>query len=422
MSRLILSTTTALILSLTMAPVQGSCQSELACGFTYHQIQGNRFVSGQGSMPEMERVQIPLPQTPLWLVAAPVELGVIWVTVLADGSVQGFRSQGSQIETIPVDPPQLPIDQPPLLQVDSDRISLLTVADPEASDLTHGLPTEQGTVWISETGDLRLGSQRISTQALPDARIIGAGSDRWLLLSGTDDQRYRHGVLGDSIEATQLLMISTFPHLRTLWSVDLPAPEVIEGIAPLWADLDGQPGQEVIVTLSDPESGGQIGVFDERGQELIRGPGFGQGNRWRHPIAVAPLGPDGEVELAVVRTPHIGGVAEFYQWPDPSENDSQLAIVARQPGFTSHVIGSRNLDMGVAGDFNGDAQPELVLPSQDLRSLSGIQRTPEGTEVIWSEVLGTELTTNLAAVQTESDQLQLGIGTQRGLQLWLTPD
>jgi len=55
------------------------------------------------------------------------------------------------------------------------------------------------------------------------------------------------------------------------WVVAVPTDQ-----GAIWVDWDGRPGREVIVTLSDAESGGQIGVFDERGQELGRGPGLGQ--------------------------------------------------------------------------------------------------------------------------------------------------
>ena len=78
------------------------------------------------------------------------------------------------------------------------------------------------------------------------------------------------------------------------------------------------------------------------------GPAIGRGNRWRHQIAVAPFGPNGERELVDVLTPHIGGVVEFYRMVG-----DRIEIVATVPGFTSHVIGSRNLDLALAADADG---------------------------------------------------------------------
>jgi hypothetical protein len=67
------------------------------------------------------------------------------------------------------------------------------------------------------------------------------------------------------------------------------------------------------------------------------------------------------------------GVVEFYQW-----REDTLQIVARVPGYTSHVIGTRNLDMAAAGDFDGDGRFELLLPNQQRTTLGGIRRTEDG--------------------------------------------
>lgn len=94
---------------------------------------------------------------------------------------------------------------------------------------------------------------------------------------------------------------------------------------------------------------------------------------------VAPFGLEGQSELAVVRTPHIGGVVEFYRM----EGD-RLNIVAEIPGYSIHTIGSRNLDNALAGDFDGDGAIELLLPDQTHTRLEAIRRTGQGAEVVWS--------------------------------------
>ena len=53
--------------------------------------------------------------------------------------------------------------------------------------------------------------------------------------------------------------------------------------------------------------------FDDDGHLVAEGPTIGQGYRGRHQIAVAPFGPNGELELVDVLTPHLGGIVEFYQ-------------------------------------------------------------------------------------------------------------
>ncbi|MCH7802041.1 MAG: hypothetical protein IIC24_10950 [Chloroflexi bacterium] len=155
-------------------------------------------------------------------------------------------------------------------------------------------------------------------------------------------------------------------------------------------------------------------MINESGDLVAEGPAIGQGSRWRHQIAVAPFGPNGEMELVDVLTPHIGGVVEFYRL----EGDD-LRIIAQVPGFTSHVLGSRNLDMAVAGDFDGDGLTELLIPNQARTDLGAIIRTPKGAEVAWTVSLDGRLKTNVAAVALSDGSIAVGIGRADGtLRIW----
>jgi hypothetical protein len=235
-----------------------------------------------------------------------------------------------------------------------------------------------------------------------------------LLLSDATTH-YDHGVLGDAVEASSISLVETVPAPRVARRIELPSPRVVEGISPIWADLSGDGQREIIVTLSDLEQGAQIVVFSEAGEQLAAGPAIGRGYRWRHQLVVAPFGPDGELELADVLTPHIGGVVEFYQLAG-----DELEIVAQVPGYSSHVLGSRNLDMAVAGDFDGDGQIELLLPDQARTSLAAIRRQPGGAEVAWTVPIGDKGSTNLATVLFPDCTLAVGAGHEGNqLRLWL---
>lgn len=121
--------------------------------------------------------------------------------------------------------------------------------------------------------------------SLPDARILSDGSGRLLLLTGATN-RCGHGVLGDSIEAGAATLVESRPEPSVVFTISIPDPAVVEGIAPIWADLTGDGRREVIVTVSDAS-----------------GPPIGRSLRWRHEIAVAPFGPGGETEIAAVTLP-----------------------------------------------------------------------------------------------------------------------
>ena len=127
--------------------------------------------------------------------------------------------------------------------------------------------------------------------------------------------------------------------------------------------------------------------------------------------------PGGELELAVVRTPHIGGTVEFYRL-----EGSSLRIAAQHRKITSHVIGSRNLDMAAAGDFDGDGRVGLLVSDLPLTSLVGVRRTDDGAEAAWTVPVGGRMSTNLTAVALDDGQMAVGVGRQDGvLRVWLPP-
>ena len=161
--------------------------------------------------------------------------------------------------------------------------------------------------------------------------------------------------------------------------------------------------------------GNFVVVYTENGSQLASSSPIGQAFRWRHQLVVGPFGEHGTMELAVVRTPHIGGEIEFFRWVD-----DRLEIAAILDGYSSHQIGSRNLDSAVAGDFDGDGVVELVIPDQSQTALAGVQRSAECALVVWRYELVVKLTTNIAAVRLPDGRLALGAG-QAGsvLRVWL---
>jgi hypothetical protein len=378
--------------------------------------------AGAGSLPDASPLDIALDGVPVWAVAAPSDAGLLWVVVLRDGRIQAFLVSGGGATPVAVQPAQVPAGMPLLLKADSAGLTVLTAPDGSASPFNH--PVEVGgrgsTAWIGRGSDLLLRSggqtRRLELAALPDARILSDSSGRLLLLTGATD-RYGHGVLGDSIKAGAVTLVESGPEPSVVFTISIPDPAVVEGISPICADLTGDGRREVIVTVSDASDGARLVVFDEDGRRIAAGPPIGRGLRWRHQIAVAPFGPGGETEIAAVMTPHIGGVAEFYRL-----EGAELRIVARvgDVGFTSHALGSRNLDMAAAGDFDGDGRVELLVPDRAMESLVAVRRTADGAEVAWSVPVGGRLTTNIAAVTLPDGSMAVGVGWDDGtLRVWL---
>jgi len=240
---------------------------------------------------------------------------------------------------------------------------------------------------------------------IPQARVVEAPDASRLVLAGPT-QRYAHGVLGDDVEASSVAIQDA---VGTMRFIEVADDEVIEGLSPLLADLDGDGSSEVVVTVSTPEVGARLVAYDLDGTVAGRSDAIGQGFRWMHQIGAAPMGPDGAVEVVAVRTPHIGGIVEAYRLVD-----GRLELVASLPGYSSHRLGSPNLDMALLADVDGDGQLDIVVPTQDMTTLGVLARSPDGLTEVGSLPLDGRLTTNVAATADADGALVFAAGTEDG--------
>lgn len=389
-------------------------------GLTHHSLDGNRWVQGKGQInTQTQAIDINITGTPTWLVAMPWKQGSVWAVAHSDGRIEAFYLEGKSAKTLPLSTTQLPIGMPLALHInDKGQVEVLSAPSSKASKLTHPIPLSDGRlVFLEEGGDLVLWADgkeasRLSVKGLPDARILRDEKDRLLLLSNPTT-RYAHNVLGDSVEAASITMIETTPQFKEVRKISIPDQRVVEGIAPIWADFTGDGKREIIVTLSDSSQGAQLVVYDESGKIIATSPAIGSGFRWRNQMAIAPFAPDGTLELVDVFTPHIGGPTEFFQL-----RGGALQRVAQGTGYTSHSIGSRNLDLGIAGDFDGDGQSEIILPSQDLTSLGMLKRSGAAVKVSWTAQLGGRLGSNLAATGGKGQPLLIGAALVGRIRIW----
>ena len=230
----------------------------------------------------------------------------------------------------------LPPGMPPVLRVDGNRVELLSPL-PDASTVTHPIWLEDGAqAYIDMHGQLRLirhdDTYTLGVNALPDARILSDEAGRLLFLSAPAEG-YPHGVLGDTLEATTITLVDTKIDPHGIREIQIDPGDVIEGIAPIWVDLDGDGEREIIVTQSNADTGARIVVYSEDGSLFASGEPIGQGFRWRHQLAVGQFIEGGSQEIAVIRTPHIGGVIEIY-----ALEEDRLEIKAVLGGYSSHPV------------------------------------------------------------------------------------
>ena len=186
----------------------------------------------------------------------------------------------------------------------------------------------------------------------------------WLV---SPTHRYPHGALGDKIEAGGVRAI-----LSSGVSVEyrLDAASVFEDLTPRLVDLDADGKDEIAVVRSYLGRGSALAVFsaEEIGMRLFaESPPIGATNRWLNPIGAGDFDGDGEIELAAVVTPHIGGVLTVYKYSrDP------LRPIYSRFGFSNHAMGSRELGLSAMTDADGDGVIDIVLPDASRRNVKAM--------------------------------------------------
>jgi hypothetical protein len=401
--------------------------------YTYTRADGNRFIDGRGTFPNVPGYDVPLGAAPAWVVGGYVSGDIPrWqVRDAIGGTLQVVRPRDSAVPGLlrPEDETAAPSTALPVLAAAPGVAGNLKSQD-NPTILTHPVPLRDGTIYLQVTynGDVAIWRNdielaRLPLNALRDSRPAVNSDGLIALYIGATNQRYVHGILGDNFEGAALVVIRlTDTQFGVIARVDLEGEDVYEGLAPFWADVNGDGSADLVTTVSNSTEGTRIRVYLFDGEQIIgevAGPAAGQGGRWRHALAWGPFGPGGENQLVAVLTPHVNGTVEFYRYNAEAQT---LDVVAQQAGYTSHVIGTINLDMAVGGDFNGDGQAEIVLPSQDRTRIVGLQNTVEGVREMWSLPVNGRLVTNVCAVTTPEGALSLAYGTDDGrLRIWL-PD
>ena len=200
--------------------------------------------------------------------------------------------------------------------------------------------------------------------ALPDAVIaVSKNGDRAWLAEPT--KRYRHGVLGDGIEAGALVYETKGGATRTL---TLSEDAVFEDRYPRFADMDGDGDQEILVVKAYENAGGALVLIDPSRNPLTitaEADAIGTPNRWLNPVGMGDVDGDGRAEVLVVITPHIGGTLTAYEW-----RGDRLVKDHAIYGFSNHAIGARELALSAVEDLNGDGIAEAIVPSASRRVMT----------------------------------------------------
>ena len=199
---------------------------------------------------------------------------------------------------------------------------------------------------------------------LPDGIVIYGRrgiAECWLV---GPTNRYRHGVLGDAIEASGVRAVDRDGRLM---SFDLSEDSVFEDRLARLADPDGDGRDEILVVRSYLTRGSSLTVLKAECGALTvvaETVPIGLPHRWLNPVGVGDFDGDSRPEIALVITPHIGGVLEIYQL-----EGNRFSLEASAKGFSNHAMGSRELGLSAMFEANGDGIVDLALPDAQRRRL-----------------------------------------------------
>jgi hypothetical protein len=173
-------------------------------------------------------------------------------------------------------------------------------------------------------------------------------------------ERYAHGILGDAIEWSALLIRTDGENQgargQKQYQIALPLDRVFEDVAPRLADLDGDGAPEVIVVETQIATGAQLAIYNENGK-IAATPHIGRTNRWLAPIGAADLDGDGHIEIAYIDRPHLAKTLRVWRF-----KDGALSEIAAVSGLTNHRIGESDIAGGIRDCGKG---PEMITATAD---------------------------------------------------------
>lgn len=234
---------------------------------------------------------------------------------------------------------------------------------------------------------------------LADSQVVrGNRNIAWAWLA-SPTRRYPHPALGSTLQAGSFHVLlqpqaGYTPHLV----LTLPLNRVYEDRVPRLVDLDGDGTDEILLIESDLIKGSALVVLGVRtiltGSidkpaliELARGPYTGSTFRWLNPVGVADFDGDGQLDIASVTTPHIGGVLTLYHY-----QPQKLAISSDQPGalvpfasvmdVSNHKMGELEQSLSAIVTLPGH-RPAIIVPDMTLMALHAFRWEAPGR---WKEL------------------------------------
>lgn len=220
---------------------------------------------------------------------------------------------------------------------------------------------------------------------LPDSQATPGRLDvAWAWLA-TPTLRYPHQALGSPAHAASVhALVRARSGAWQLVEQQLPLHRVYEDRVPRVVDIDQDGSEEIVLIEADAFRGASLvvlGVDHASGRPLLveraRSAFAGTPFRWLNPVGVADFDADGRLDIAMVRTPHIGGELQLLSYRPPA-----LVPFARALDVSNHRMGALEQDLAVIVQTAGQ-RPTILLPDMSLRALHALRWDAPGR---WTEL------------------------------------
>ncbi len=220
---------------------------------------------------------------------------------------------------------------------------------------------------------------------ISDSQAVAGRHDvAWAWL-GSPTLRYPHRALGSPTHAASVhaLVRSRSGAWQAVES-RLPLHRVYEDRVPRIIDIDRDGSEEILLVEADALRGASLvvlgiehaangPVLTERARSAFAGTPF----RWLNPVGVADFDADGQLDLAMVLTPHIGGELQLLHYRPPL-----MVPYARALDVSNHRMGAIEQALAVIVQVAGQ-RPTVLVPDMTLRALHALRWDAPGR---WTEL------------------------------------
>ena len=198
---------------------------------------------------------------------------------------------------------------------------------------------------------------------LPERKISVSRDSSTYAQYTNPTSKYTHGILGDAIEAEQLVVVKDSVFIE----LDLDDSYVFEDIRPRLFDVDQDGDLEIITIRTHIDLGAAIMIYkivQDTLQEYAFTEEIGISNKWLNLVTIHDLTNDGQIEIAWVETPHIGGRLKY-----TVINEGKLEPIDEIGEYSNHAIGESNLCLSALTEKN--SKKVFYIPNQERTKIVG---------------------------------------------------